>query len=113
MSRSWVVKLAVGAAALAAVCLLSAPLPADDSGGSLYKTKCAACHGADGKGDTPAGKKTGARDFSSPEVQKMSDAELSEAIAKGKNKMPAYEKSLKSGQLKDLVAYIRTLARKN
>ena len=39
----------------------------------LYKAKCAGCHGPDGKG-TAAGKKMGALEFSSPAVQKMSDA---------------------------------------
>ena len=39
----------------------------------------------------------------------MSDAELSDIIAKGKNKMPSYEKTLKADDIKGLVAYIRTL----
>ena len=30
---------------------------------ATYKAKCAMCHGADGKGDTPVGKKMGAHDF--------------------------------------------------
>jgi cytochrome c6 len=112
MSRSWVLKLATGAAALASVCLLSTPLPAEDSGESLYKTKCASCHAADGSGNTPMGKKLGAHDFRSEEVQKMTDEQLTEITAKGKNKMPGYEKSLKPEQIKDLVAYIRQLAQK-
>jgi mono/diheme cytochrome c family protein len=41
----------------------------------------------------------------------MSDEDLSSAIEKGKNKMPAYGKSLKPDQIKDLVAYIRSLAK--
>jgi cytochrome c553 len=79
---------------------------------SLYKTKCATCHGADGKGGTPVGKKLGLRDFSSPEVQKMSDAELTTIIADGKGKMPGYKKSLKPEQIKDLTAFVRELAKK-
>src|SRR5258705_4449930 len=66
--------------------LWSVPAAADAA--ATYKAKCAMCHGADGKGDTPAGKKMGAHDFASPEVQKLSDAELVTIIAKGKNKMP-------------------------
>ncbi len=54
----------------------------------------------------------GAHDFVSPEVQKQTDAQLAEIIAKGKNKMPGYEKTLKPEQIKDLVAYIRELAKK-
>jgi len=76
---------------------------------ALYKTKCAACHGPDGKGDTAAGKKLGARDFHSPEVAKMSDAELFDITKKGKEKMPAYDKKLTDDQIKDLITYIRGL----
>ncbi len=91
--------------------LWSMTLVAEDAA-SLFKAKCAACHGADGKGETPVGKKLGLRDFSSPEVQKMSDAELTTIIADGKEKMPGYKKSLKPEQIKDLTAYIRDLASK-
>jgi mono/diheme cytochrome c family protein len=76
---------------------------------ALYKSKCQACHGPDGKGDTAAGKKLGTRSFSSPEVTKTSDQELFEITKKGKEKMPAYDKKLTDDQLKSLIKYIRTL----
>lgn len=76
---------------------------------AVYKAKCASCHGADGSGNTPAGKKTGARDFKSAEVKGQSDAALLNAILKGKNKMPGYEKSLGADQCKALAAYCRSL----
>jgi mono/diheme cytochrome c family protein len=75
----------------------------------LYKTKCQACHGPDGKGDTPAGKKLGARDFHSPEVTKLSDTELLDITKKGKDKMPGYDKKLTDDQIKELVKYVRSL----
>jgi len=78
----------------------------------LYKSKCAACHGPDGAGDTVIGKKLGVRDFHSPEVQKETEAELAEIIAKGKNKMPVYEKTLKPDEIKGLASYVRSLAAK-
>lgn len=78
---------------------------------SLYKTKCAMCHGADGKGETSVGKSTGVRSFSSPEVQKESDAELTQITNKGKAKMPAYESKLTEAQVKELVAYVRQLGK--
>jgi mono/diheme cytochrome c family protein len=56
------------------------------------------------------GKKLGVHDFQTADVQKMSDAELAGIIADGKNKMPAYGKSLKAEDIKGLVAYIRSLA---
>jgi len=82
---------------------------ADDSTAALYKTKCQACHGADGTGNTPAGKKLGARDFHSPEIAKMSDSELFDITKNGKGKMPPYDKKLTDAQIKDLVKYIRSL----
>jgi len=45
-------------------------------------------------------------------VQAQSDADMTTIITSGKGKMPAYGKSLKPDQLKDLVTYIRTLAKK-
>ena len=78
---------------------------------ATYKAKCAMCHGADGKGDTPAGKKMGAHDFGSAEVQKVSDADLTQVMEKGKNKMPAYGAKLKPEEIKDLVSYVRTLGK--
>ena len=98
--------LAVMAASLA---FWSTPAAAD--AGATYKAKCAMCHGADGKGETPAGKKMGAHDFASPAVQKESDAELAGVIANGKNKMPPYGKSLKEAEIQDLVTYIRQLGK--
>jgi cytochrome c6 len=76
-----------------------------------YKAKCVACHAADGSG-SEVGKKLGTHDFHSSQVQSQSDADLSAIIAKGKNKMPAYEKSLKPDEIKRLVAYMRGLGKK-
>ena len=79
---------------------------------ALYKAKCVMCHGADGKGATPAGKSTGVRSFSSLEVQKENDAELAQITTKGKGKMPAYENKLTAPQITELVAYVRELGKK-
>jgi mono/diheme cytochrome c family protein len=95
---------------LAITFFLSSSARADDSA-TLYKAKCAACHGPDGAG-TAVGTKLGAHDLRSPDVQKMSDAELTEIITNGKNKMPAYAKTLKPEDVKGLVAFIRSLATK-
>jgi cytochrome c6 len=73
---------------------------------ATYKAKCAMCHGADGKGG-----KMGTRDFASPEVKAETDAQVEETIAKGKGKMPSYAGKLKDPEIKDLVAYIRSLAK--
>jgi mono/diheme cytochrome c family protein len=78
---------------------------------ATYKGKCAGCHGVDGKGNTAPGKALGVHDFGSDEVTKMSDTDLITIIAAGKNKMPAYGKSLKDAEIKDLAAYVRELGK--
>ncbi len=91
--------------ATALAIVIALPLSAHAQGAAdVYKAKCVACHAADGSG-SPMGKKMGAQDLASPEVQKMSDADLADAITNGKNKMPKYP----AVDAKALVAYIRTL----
>jgi cytochrome c6 len=89
------------------VFVLSTPAARADNA-AVYKAKCAACHGADGAGSA-VGKKLGSHDFRSDEVQKMPDDDLASITAKGKNKMPAYEKQLKPEEIKGLIAYIRAM----
>ena len=110
-TTNWTMRFALGTGALAAVGLLSAPARADDKGAALYKQKCAVCHGADGKGDTSAGKNTKVRSFSDLEIAKQSADEFASVIEKGKNKMPAYGKSLKPDEIKSIVAYVRSLVK--
>ncbi|HLK52358.1 MAG TPA: cytochrome c [Candidatus Angelobacter sp.] len=83
---------------------------AQDATQSLYKMKCQICHGPDATG-SPAGKKLAVKDFTSPEVQKQTDAELLDVAKKGKNKMPAYDGKLTDNQLTELIKYMRDLAK--
>jgi cytochrome c6 len=101
------IQVFVPATVLAFVLCFSLSVRAQNASEALYKSKCAACHGADGSGSA-MGKKLGAHDFQTAEVQKMPDAELSDIITNGKNKMPKYG-SLKPEEVKGLLAYIRTL----
>lgn len=107
--KRWIGKGSLGV--VLGVVLLGLPatsVSGQTPGESLYKTKCAVCHGPDGKGETAVGKANKMRDLGSPEVQKQSDDELSGIVTSGKAKMPAYGKSLKPEQIKELVAYIRS-----
>src|SRR5208283_2527866 len=78
----------------------------------IYKAKCAACHGADGKG-TAAGTKMGAQAFSSPAVQKMSDAEIADFIENGGPQKKATHafanKGVSGADAAKLAAYVKTL----
>ncbi|MGA7635154.1 MAG: cytochrome c [Terriglobales bacterium] len=94
-------QLFAGVAAISVLCVLSLSAQAQDVGGTLYKAKCAMCHGADGT-------KIAAHNLQGAAVQGMSDADLSAIITNGKGKMPA-SKSLTPEQVTGLVAYVRTL----
>jgi mono/diheme cytochrome c family protein len=107
--------LRIGKALFWAVALLfalSSVTRADDAP-SLYKTKCAVCHAPDGSGSTVMGKKLGAKDLRSDEVQKKTDADINGVITNGMGKtMPAYKGKLTDDQVKQLVVFIRDLGKK-
>jgi cytochrome c6 len=99
---------AVGTILTAAILTIPAAGLAAD-GAAVYKAKCASCHAADGSGNSPMGKKMGLRDLGSAEVQKQTDAQLTEITAKGKGKMPGYESKISAEELKAVVAHMRTM----
>ena len=70
------------------------------------------CHGADGLSNTPLGKALGGHPYNAPEVLKLTDAQLSDIIKQGKNKMPAFGTQLTDAQIKTLLPYIHTLQKK-
>lgn len=97
---------------LLAAVLTAAPLALADAtadGASLFKSKCALCHGPDGKGQSPMGKALKLRDLGSKEVQDQKDEELAAIIADGKEKMPGFKAALSAEEIRALVAHIRTL----
>jgi mono/diheme cytochrome c family protein len=77
---------------------------AANEGAALYAKNCAMCHGADGSKTMMKNRPLGAAD-----VQKQTDAQLSEMVEKGKGRMPAFGKKLNHAQIMDIVAFIRTL----
>lgn len=95
--------------AVLALALISSTYVFADEGADVFKSKCAACHGPDGSGNTAMGKNLKLRDLGSADVQKQSDEELATIISKGKGKMPAYDGKLTKDQINDVVKYIRTL----
>jgi mono/diheme cytochrome c family protein len=96
----------------ALVFVATVPVFAQD-GAAVYKSKCAVCHDADGSGSGAMGKQLGAPDLRSDVVQKKNDAQLTDEISSGVGqKMPSYKGKLTDDQIKGLVGYIRTLAKK-
>ena len=103
-------RLTYSAIALLAFIITSRTSLAQDSGAEIYKAKCEMCHGADGQSNTPVGKSLGAQAYTSPEVLKLSDAQITDVIKHGKNKMPPAQ--VTDDQIKALLPYIHSLQKK-
>lgn len=89
-----------------AVMMIAPKSLAADQAAKTFSAKCAMCHGAsgEGKGNFPA--------LNNAEVKKMSDAQLGDIIAKGKNGKASHafeKKGLDGAAIQGLVGYIRTL----
>lgn len=108
MNRKWF-QLSILGFAIAVALVVGSTANAQED---LYKSKCAACHGADGAANTAVGKSMKIRDFHSPDVQKQTDAQLTEIITSGKGAMPSYKGKLTDDQIKQMVGHIRDLAKK-
>jgi cytochrome c6 len=97
-------------AIIAAIAAFAFGAPAAEN----WENHCAKCHGADGKGQTKAGKKLQVKDYTDAKVQaEMKDAEMIKATADGindkagKERMKAYKDELSSKEIEELVTYVR------
>ena len=79
------------------------------SGESTFKAKCAMCHGADGLATGPMGKMMNIPSVKSPDFKKLTESEMVADTTNGKAKMPAYKGKLTDAQIKEVVAYMRSL----
>ena len=107
---------------LLSVWIISAPAASAGDpakGKEIYAKSCSSCHGPEGKGNGTAAaainpKPTNLADKAT--ISKLDDAALSNAIVKGgaatgkSPLMPAFGQ-LKDQEVKDLVAYIRSIAK--
>src|SRR3954468_5521685 len=71
-----------------------------------WENLCAKCHGADGKGQTKAGKKLSVKDYTDAKVQaEMKDPDMEKAISDGvqdsagKEKMKAYKEEISPAEV--------------
>jgi cytochrome c553 len=103
-------KIATASLALLLGTALGYAAPASEN----WENHCVKCHGADGKGQTKAGKKLQLKDYTDAKVQaEMKDEEMTKTISDGvndkagKEKMKAYKNELSPDEIKDLVAYTR------
>ncbi|MDX6712050.1 MAG: hypothetical protein QOH96_3066 [Blastocatellia bacterium] len=75
---------------------------------SLYDSKCAKCHGKDGRAKTMVGKMKHAQNFTDSKWQAdASDERLINSITNGKKSMPAFGKALSESQISGLAAFVR------
>lgn len=88
-------------------------------GKKLYLTYCSSCHGDSGKGDGPAAPSLPVKPANHTDgtvMNQLSDKFLLDIISKGGSAagksamMPGWGGQLKEDQLRDIVAYIRSIA---
>ena len=79
---------------------------AQSSGEALYKANCQSCHGSAG---TPNAGMAKMMDIKAASEYKDSAKEQEAAVKNGKGKMKPYAGKLTDDQIKDVVAYFRTL----
>ena len=103
--------ITLGAGLMAGVAVMLAAPAAEN-----WENHCAKCHGADGKGQTKAGRKLDVRDYTDPKFQaELKDAEMIKVTSDGvkdkagKERMKGYKDELSAEEIKELVAHIRKL----
>ena len=79
-----------------------------------WDKNCASCHGKDGKGETKAGKKAGAKDLTDAKYQaSFTDDQMTKQIKEGlkdkngKEQMKPFADKLADDEIKAIVAYVR------
>ncbi len=97
--------------ALVCALLFAALASAADSPRMVWvKVKCAVCHGIDGH-PTARGAKLKTPDLRTPEIQQLSDDELTAKVVAGQKRMPSFRKQLTEAQVRLLVTYIRGMGK--
>jgi mono/diheme cytochrome c family protein len=119
MNRRLAAAIAAGALARWGLGLLLAASsvacePADKTpvgrGARVFQRTCAGCHGADGRGVMRLGLVKPPRDLTNPEFHaQVTDDQLRSVIRTGKNQMPAFGGLMGEEDLRNVIAFIRTL----
>jgi cytochrome c6 len=100
-----------GVTAIAVLLLAGTVSFAQSAGEATYKAKCQMCHGEKGLADAGAGKAMKVKPATDPDVKKMSEAQMIDAVHNGMGKMQAYKDKLSEAQIKDAVEYFRTFVK--
>jgi mono/diheme cytochrome c family protein len=94
---------------LAVVVMAGSVCFAQSGGEATYKAKCLMCHGAKGAADTPVAKNFKMKPVSDPTVKALSAAQMMDTVKNGLGKMPSFKDKLTEAEIKDAVAYFRSL----
>jgi mono/diheme cytochrome c family protein len=89
------------------MCLATAVCFAQSPGQATYKAKCAVCHGTTGTPSEAMVKSMGVKPASHPEIKKLTEAQMIEAVKNGKGKMKPVG-GLTEAQIKEVVLYYRS-----
>jgi mono/diheme cytochrome c family protein len=104
--------LPIVAALLGALALASTAAAADlELGKKVYTAKCAACHGADGKGNA---KMAATLKVTIPELSASagkSEAELLKLLSEGRKPMPSFAKGLSKDEMESVLSYTKALVK--
>jgi mono/diheme cytochrome c family protein len=120
MKRSWMLKMVtvgfVSGLLFGTVALGQAEPKArsgDVAGGKIMFVRyCIGCHGPQGGGDGYRFLRgPDAANLTSPLIRKKSDADLLKTIHDGKPNMPPWDTRLSEKESRDVMAYVRTLAK--
>jgi mono/diheme cytochrome c family protein len=82
---------------------------AQSAGEAVYKANCQSCHGSTGTPSAGIAKMMGVKPASDPDMKKLTEAQMVDAVKAGKGKMKPLSPKLTDAQIKDSVAYFRTL----
>jgi cytochrome c553 len=112
-SEEWMKKLPV---ALVLSTSLLAPSAFADTAEEIWKAKCKACHGEDGRAQTKTGKKEKIPDFTNAQWQAKHDDQLiKHTIEEGSDenpKMKPFKDKLSGEEIDSLVKHIRSFNKK-
>ena len=101
-------KIMTGTYAALTALALSVSANAQDifNGEKVYQLHCEGCHGSDGASFEP-----GVPDFSRGESLFAPDSELVQRLREGSATKPSFRGLLTDEELRDVIAYVRTLQR--
>jgi cytochrome c6 len=88
---------------VALVAFAGIALADEQEGAAVFTKRCAACHGKDGKGQTPIAKKLGVKDLT---VTTLSEKEVEKIVTEGKGKMTAMKGKLSEHEIHEVSEYV-------